>query len=123
MMNDEKSKNFGKATPPTRRLRRWLRRIAIVLAILSGILLGIYVSLRFIYPVWIQARLPKDAPRIAFSLDNTLLGRIGITDATYQRVITEAGGRLITLRPDAAGDPEVDPEAVKALLELSLIHI
>jgi len=113
MMNDEKSKNCGKATPPTRRLRRWLRRIAIALAILSGILLGIYVSLRFIYPVWIQSRLPKDAPRIAFSLDNTLLGRIGITDATYQRVITEAGGRLITLRPDAAGDPE----AVKALLE------
>ena len=117
MMNDEKNKNCGKATPPTRRLRRRLRRIGIVLAILSGILLGIYVSLRFIYPVWINIRLPKDAPRIAFSLDNTLLGRIGITDATYQRVITEAGGRLITLRPDAAGDPEVDPEAVKALLE------
>ncbi|MBA7669263.1 putative glutamine amidotransferase [subsurface metagenome] len=31
--------------------------------------------------------------------------------------MTEAGGRLITLRPDAAGDPEVSPEAVKALLE------
>jgi len=117
MMNDEQSKNSGKVTPPARRLRRWLRRIGIALAILSGILIGIYVSLRFIYPVWIQARLPKDAPRIAFSLDNTLWGRVGITDATYQRVIAAAGGRLITLRPDAAGDPEVDPEAVKALLE------
>ncbi len=62
-------------------------------------------------------RLPTDAPRIAFSLDNTLLGRIGITDATYQRVVTAAGGRLIKLRPDAAGDPEVSPEAVNALLE------
>lgn len=112
-MNDEKSKNCGKATPSTRRLKRWLRRIAIVLAIP----LVIYVLFRLVYPVWINIRLPKDAPRIAFSLDNTLLGRIGITDATYQRVITEAGGRLITLRPDAAGDPEVDPEAVKALLE------
>ena len=117
MMNDEQSKNCGKVTPPARRLRRWLRRIGIALAILGGILIGIYISLRFIYPVWIQARLPKDAPRIAFSLDNTLWGRVGITDATYQRVMAAAGGRLITLRPDAAGAPEVNPEAVKALLE------
>jgi len=112
-MNNKQSKNSGKATPPARRLRRWLRRIGIALAVL----IGIYVLFRLVYPVWINMRLPTDAPRIAFSLDNTLLGRIGITDATYQRVMTEAGGRLITLRPDAAGDPEVDPEAVKALLE------
>jgi len=44
------------------------------------------------------------------------LGQLGITDATYQRVMAEAGGRLITLRPDAVGDP-VNSEAVKALLE------
>ncbi len=112
-MNDEQGKNSGKATPPARRLRRWLRRIGIALAVL----IGIYVLFRLVYPVWINMRLPTDAPRIAFSLDNTLLGRIGITDATYQRVMTEAGGRLITLRPDAAGDPDVSPEAVKALLE------
>ena len=63
--------------------------------------------------------LPADAPRIAFSLDNTLLGRIGITDATYQRVMTAAGGRLIKMRPDAAGDPEVVPEAVKVSIALT----
>ncbi len=61
--------------------------------------------------------LPADAPRIAFSLDNTIIGRIGITDATYQRAMFKAGGRLITLRPDAAGDPVVSPDAVKALLD------
>jgi putative glutamine amidotransferase len=49
-------------------------------------------------------------------LDNSLLGRIGITDATYQRVMTAAGGRLITLRPDAAGVP-VSEEKIEALLE------
>lgn len=76
-----------------------------------------YASLRFIYPLWIGARLPADAPRIAFSLDNSLLGQIGITDASYQRVVTKAGGRLIALRPDAAGAPTVDPHAVAALLE------
>jgi len=61
-------------------------------------------------------RLPADAPRIAFSLDNSLLGRIGITDVTYQRVMTAAGGRLIKLRPDAAGVP-VSTEKIEALLE------
>ncbi len=116
-MNDEQTCNSGKAPPPTKRRWRWLRRIAIALVILIGILVGIYISLRFIYPVWIQASLPKDAPRIAFSLDNTLLGRVGITDAAYQRAVTAAGGRLIKLRPDAAGDPDISPEAVKALLE------
>ncbi len=111
--NDEQTKNTGKATLPVKRLRRWLVRIAIVIAIP----ICIYLIFRLVYPVWISARLPEDAPRIAFSLDNTLLGWIGITDVTYQRVMTAAGGRLISMRPDAAGDPEVNPEAVKALLE------
>jgi len=59
---------------------------------------------------------PADAPRIAFSLDDTVLGYVGMTDTPYQRVMKAAGGRLVTLRPDVAGDP-VDPNAVKALLE------
>lgn len=112
-MNDEEAKNSGKAAPLAKPRRRWLRRIGLAFA---G-LIGVYVLFRLVYPVWIDLHLPKDAPRIAFSLDNTLLGRIGITDATYQRVMTAAGGRLITLRPDAAGDPEVSPEAVDALLD------
>jgi len=110
--SDMKSDNPGKALPPARRVRRWLGRIGITLAVI----VGIYVLFHLIYPVWINTRLPADAPRIAFSLDNSLLGRIGITDATYQRVMTAAGGRLITLRPDAAGVP-VSTEKIKALLE------
>jgi putative glutamine amidotransferase len=105
-------KNPGKAIPPAKRIRRWLGSIGIVLVVL----IGIYVLFRLIYPVWIDTRLPVDAPRIAFSLDNSLLGRVGITDATYQRVMTAAGGRLITLRPDAAGVP-VSTEKIEALLE------
>lgn len=111
-MSDKKTKNPCKAIPPAKRIRRWIGRIGIALAVL----IGIYVLFRLIYPAWINTRLPADAPRIAFSLDNSLLGRVGITDATYQRVITAAGGRLITLRPDAAGVP-VSPEKIKALLE------
>ena len=97
--SDKKTENSGKEISPAKRIWRWLGRIAIILAVL----IVIYVSFHLLYPVWINTRLPADAPRIAFSLDNSLLGRIGITDATYQRVMTAAGGRLITLRPDAAG--------------------
>ena len=96
----------------TKRIKRWLGRIGITLAVL----IGIYVLFRLIYPVWINTRLPVDAPRIAFSLDNSLLGQIGITDATYQRVMTAGGGRLIALRPDVAGVP-VDTEKIKTVLE------
>ena len=112
MSSDKKTENSSKKTTPTKRTKRWLGRIGLTLAVL----IGIYVLFRIIYPVWINTRLPADAPRIAFSLDNSLLGRIGVTDATYQRVITAAGGRLITLRPDAAGVP-VSTEKIKALLE------
>jgi len=107
-INDKSSKTIS----PAKRIRCWLCRIGIALAVL----IGIYLLFRLIYPVWINTRLPADAPRIAFSLDNTLLARIGITDATYQRVMTAAGGRLITLRPDAADVP-VNTEKIKALLE------
>jgi gamma-glutamyl-gamma-aminobutyrate hydrolase PuuD len=119
--NDDKTERSGKTPPAMKRLRRWLFHIVIALAVL----IGGYILFRILYPVWIDSRLPADAPRIAFSLDNSLLGRIGVTDATYQRVMTAAGGRLITLRPDAAGDP-VNPKAVEALLrddfEIALIR-
>jgi len=108
----KKTENPGKKITLTKRIKRWLGRIGIAIVVL----IGIYVLFRLIYPVWINMRLPADAPRIAFSLDNSLIGKIGITDATYQRVMTAAGGRLITLRPDAAGIP-VSVEKIEALLK------
>lgn len=110
--SDDKTEHSDKTGPAPKRLKRWLRRVVIILVVL----VSAYVLFRILYPVWINSRLPSDAPRIAFSLDNSLLGRIGVTDATYQRVMTAAGGRLITFRPDVAGDP-VDPEAVDVLLD------
>jgi len=112
MKNDKAQESPAKAKPPAGRLKRRLCRIAIALAIL----IGAFVLFRLVYPVWTNARVPVDAPRIAFSLDDTVLGYVGMTDTPYQRVMKAAGGRLITLRPDAAGDP-VDPNAVEALLE------
>ncbi|MHC4704449.1 MAG: gamma-glutamyl-gamma-aminobutyrate hydrolase family protein [Planctomycetota bacterium] len=112
MKNDKTQDSPTTAKPRRGRLKRWLRRVAIALAVLIGLL----VLFRLLYPVWTSRRVPADAPRIAFSLDNTLLGYIGITDTPYHRVVSAAGGRLVTMRPDAAGEP-VDPNAVKALLE------
>jgi putative glutamine amidotransferase len=109
-MNEDKSSNPPKAPPRSKRRRRWLGALAIA----SVILVGAFLLMRFAYPVWLQMRLPKDAPRIAFSLDSTLLGQVGITDATYQRVMAGAGGRLVKLRPDAS---EAKVETAKALLE------
>ena len=112
-MNKSKNAKSKEDAKPPKRKRRRLRRIGIVLALI----IVTYLLFRLFYPVWINMRLPADAPRIAFSLDNTIIGRIGVTDATYQRVTFKAGGRLITLRPDAAGNPVVSPDAVKAFLE------
>ena len=112
MKNDKAKKSPAKAMPKRGRLRRWLRHIAIAIVVL----IGVFVLFRLIYPAWTNSRVPADAPRIAFSLDDTPLGYVGITDTPYQRVISAAGGRLVTLRPDVAGKP-VDPNAVKALLE------
>ncbi|UCD50573.1 MAG: gamma-glutamyl-gamma-aminobutyrate hydrolase family protein [Phycisphaerales bacterium] len=97
--------------------KRWLRRTGIAVTALLVVVVGAYLVAHFVYPHWLQRRVPEDAPRIAFSLDNSLLGQVGITDVTYQRAMAKAGGRLITFRPDAAGDPNVSAEAVKALLE------
>ena len=112
MKNEKAQESSAKARPPAGRLKRWLRRIAIALVVL----IGAFVLFRLIYPVWTNSRVPADAPRIAFSLDNTALGYVGITDTPYQRVMRASGGRLVALRPNAAGDP-VDPNAVKTLLE------
>ena len=116
MRDENASQSSAAATRPSQP-RRWLRRAGIALAALLVTLIGAYLVTHFAYPHWLGKRVPDDAPRIAFSLDNSLLGQIGITDVTYQRVMAKAGGRLVTLRPDAAGDPNVSAEAVKTLLK------
>jgi putative glutamine amidotransferase len=116
MRDEDTSKPNAAATRP-RKPRRWLRRVGIALVVLLATLIGAYLATHFAYPRWLGKRVPDGAPRIAFSLDNTFLGQIGITDVTYHRAMAKAGGRLVTLRADAAGDPNVSLEAVKMLFE------
>lgn len=99
--------------PGTTRRRRWVLRAGIVLVLIAA---G-YGLIRLGFHVWTCSSLPADAPRIAFSLDDTWLNDLGITDSTYQQALVRAGGRLIRFEPDAAGSPTVDPSQIEALLD------
>jgi putative glutamine amidotransferase len=95
------------------RKRRRLRWVAV----LFFILVAVCIFLRFVYPFLLQASLPDDAPRIAFSVDNSIIGLIGVMELPYQRVIAAVGGRLVKVRPDAVGTADITPEKVKVFLE------
>jgi putative glutamine amidotransferase len=115
MMNeaDLNEKDSTKSERKNKHKRRFLRWVAIPLAAI----LTLYAMVRFVYPLWLQFRLPEDSPRIAFSLDNSIIGMIGITDVTYQRVISAAGGHLVKLRPNAVEASETTVEKLKEILE------
>ncbi len=74
-----------------------------------------YLLFRMAYPSYLESKVPADAPRIAFSLDGTFLGRLGITDATYQRVMAEAGAKLIPVRPEESTEPNDVDELLDTL--------
>ena len=81
-----------------------------------------YILFRIGFAIYLHLYLPQHAPRIAFSLDNTLISRLGITNATYEHAMSEAGGRLVPLGPDMAGKDTMDPARVEALLADLDIH-
>jgi len=97
----------------TNRLRRRLLWLTVALVCAAGLYGFSRVALR----LWMYTRLPPDAPRIAFSLDDTWLNQLGVTDTTYQQAMTRAGARLVRFEPDAAGSPEIDSEAIEGLLD------
>ena len=113
MMTDGDTKNSGESAPR----RKALFRKRVLLLVVAAALVGAFSLLRIAVRVWMQGRLPADAPRIAFSLDNTLLAQTGITDTMYEQAMIRAGGYLVNLRPDMAGSPQVDPRAVEGLLD------
>jgi len=112
-MSDANQKSGDQAIPRAKSFRCRLGLAGASLAILAGaFLLG-----RVVVRGWMQGNLPSDAPRIAFSLDSTMLARVGITDTTYEQAVIRAGGYLVNVRPNMAGSPTIDPKAVEALLE------
>ncbi len=99
-------RDTGHRRPGTARRRRWVFRVSIVLVLIAA---G-YGLTRLGFHVWTYSNLPDDAPRIAFSLDDTWLNDLGITDSTYQQALVRAGGRLIRFEP-------IDAERIEALLD------
>lgn len=77
---------------------RWPRRLAILLAVL----LGLYLCLPIF--VWMCQRLAldEDAPRIAFSPNDTWLRALHINQ-TYKGAFILAGARLVEMRPSDTG--------------------
>jgi putative glutamine amidotransferase len=75
-----------------------------------GLVLGLFRA-------WTHYALPPDAPRIAFSLDDTWLNELGIMDSTYRHAMARAGGRLIDFSPAMAGAADMDTKKMGALLD------
>lgn len=89
--------------------RRWWIRIPVAFLVLALLIKGGFELWRFVV-------VPGDAPRIAFSVDDTWLNDLGITRASYDQAMARAGGELVTLEPDDAGSERVDPDRVRELL-------
>ena len=96
--------------PKPRRWRRWLVLAAATLAF-------VYLGFRIGFPIWIESRLPADAPRIAFSPNDTWLKTVGINEA-YQLTFTLAEGRLVEI---TSGDTGTDPKRIAAWLKRNRI--
>ena len=69
---------------------RGLAWIGVALILLSAL----YGLSQFALGVW-RDRLPTDAPRIAFSVDETWLVESGIMTSSYEQAFARAGGRLV----------------------------
>ena len=111
-MSNEELEETTEPQPP-RTGRRWFLRT--VLSV--GALGGFYCMLRLTFGLWTHKSLPENAPRIAFSLDDSWLMQLGITSSTYEQAMARAGGRLVPFEPDALGTRTADVEALAELLD------
>ncbi len=110
-MSDAKPSKSDKGKSGSRKKRRWMKWIAIAV-LMALVLYGIsQLALMF----WMDS-LPEDAPRIAFSVDDTWLVEFGIMTSSYEQAFARAGGRLVSFEFDEAGSPQVDLKRVEALL-------
>ena len=105
-------KDPGPPTTVARRSRKWVTGVLIALVALIVLL----AVTRAAFDIWRHSIVPDDAPEIAMSLDDTWLNDLGITRSTYEQALARAGGRLIAIEPDDAGDSGVEPERIRALL-------
>ena len=114
MMETTKKTDPENADPaPQLKPSRWRRWLLIAASALAFAYLGFRIG----FPIWIESRLPEDAPRIAFSPNDTWLKIVGINEA-YRLTFTLAEGRLVEITP---GDIGTDPDRIAAWLERNRI--
>ncbi len=104
--------------PPPAAPRRWPRRLALAAGALA---VAYFLGYRVLVPMgvdgWMQYRLPADAPRIAFSPNDTWLEELGANEA-YKISLARAGGRLVEIQPSDTG---ANPQRIAAWLEQNKI--
>ena len=93
--------------------KRWKRGLAIAVTAAAFLYLGYRIG----FPIWVESRLPQDAPRIAFSPNDTWLKELGI-NKTYKVSFTLARGRLVEIQPSDTGS---DPQHIAAWLKKNRI--
>ena len=92
----------------------WKHWITILLAV-SILAYAVY---RKGVPIYVEASLPKDAPRIAFSPNDTWVEEFGANEA-YRIAFLKAKGRLIEIQPEDTGS---DPHKIEAWLQKNKIQ-
>ena len=112
-MTETTEKTDAESAEPLPKPGRWKRGLAI--AIVSAAFL--YLGYRIGFPIWVESRLPQDAPRIAFSPNDTWLKELGI-NKTYKVSFTLARGRLVEIQPSDTGS---DPQHIAAWLKKNRI--
>ena len=86
--------------------RSWLT-VLLVVVVLA------YAVYRKGVPIYVEASLPKDAPRIAFSPNDTWIEEFGANEA-YRIAFLKAKGRLIEIQPEDTG---ADPHKIEEWLQ------
>jgi len=93
---------------------KWKNRVIILLSV--SILA--YALYRKGVPIYVEAQLPKDAPRIAFSPNDTWVEEFGANEA-YRIAFLKVKGRLIEIQPEDTG---ADPQKIEAWLQKNRIQ-
>ena len=112
-MTETTEKTDAESAEPLPKPGRWKRGLAIAMVAAAFLYLGYRIG----FPIWVESRLPQDAPRIAFSPNDTWLKELGI-NKTYKVSFTLARGRLVEIQPSATGS---DPQHIAAWLKKNRI--
>ena len=112
-MTEKTKKTDAESAEPLPKPGRWKRGLAIAMVAAAFLYLGYRIG----FPIWVESRLPQDAPRIAFSPNDTWLKELGI-NKTYKFSFTLARGRLVEIQPSDTGS---DPQHIAAWLKKNRI--